>query len=81
VKFTRLNFFVPVPQVRDLAQLNARLREQCQADQGRRLRGQAGTKAQLMAEDQAAFLPPAGHALWGVPQRVHLCQQPLAGAV
>jgi hypothetical protein len=25
VKFARLNFFVPVPQVRDLAELNAQL--------------------------------------------------------
>jgi transposase len=57
VKFTRLNFFVPVPQVRDLAQLNAALRQQCIADRERRLRGQAGTKAQLLQADQAAFLP------------------------
>jgi hypothetical protein len=57
VKFTRLNFFVPVPQVRDFAELNARLRQQCAQDRQRRLRGQAGTKAQLLVEDQAAFLP------------------------
>jgi transposase len=57
VKFTRLNFFVPVPQVRDLAQLNAKVREQCQGDQQRRLRGQPGSKAQLLQGDQAAFLP------------------------
>ena len=56
VKFTRLNFFVPVPQVRDFAELNARLRQQCAEDRQRRLRGQAGTKAQLLAEDQKAFL-------------------------
>ena len=57
VKFTRLNFFVPVPQVRDLAELNARLRQQCEEDRARRLRGQKGTKAELLKEDQAAFLP------------------------
>jgi len=57
VKFTRLNFFVPVPQVRDFAELNARLRQQCAEDRQRRLRGQSGTKAQLLVEDQAAFLP------------------------
>jgi transposase len=56
VKFTRLNFFVPVPQVRDLAELNAYLRQRCVEDQQRRLRGQAGTKAQLLVEDQQAFL-------------------------
>ncbi len=57
VKFTRLNFFVPVPQVRDLAALNHELRQRCMEDQQRRLRGQAGSKAQLLAEDQKAFLP------------------------
>jgi hypothetical protein len=56
VKFTRLNFFVPVPQVRDLGELNALLRQQCAADRERRLRGQAGTKAELLKADQAAFL-------------------------
>jgi transposase len=57
VKFTRLNFFVPVPQVRDFAELNVRLRQQCVGDRERRLRGQAGTKAELLKADQAAFLP------------------------
>ena len=57
VKFTRLNFFVPVPQVQNLDQLNEQLRQQCLENRQRRLRGQAGTKAQLLLEDQAAFLP------------------------
>lgn len=57
VKFTRLNYFVPVPQVRDLAQLNTDLRQRCAADQQRRLRGQSGAKAQLLLDDQKAFLP------------------------
>ena len=56
VKFARLNYFVPVPQVRDLAALNAHLRERCEADQERRLRGQAGSKRQLLEEDRAALL-------------------------
>jgi transposase len=57
VKFTRLNFFVPVPQVRDLAELNAYLLQRCKEDQGRRLRGQPGSKAELLLVDQKAFLP------------------------
>ena len=57
VKFTRLNFFVPVPQVRDFDELNAFLRQRCEEDRQRRLRGQPGTNAQLLVEDQAAFLP------------------------
>jgi transposase len=56
IKFARLNFFVPVPQVDDLEELNARLVEQCGEDMKRRLRGKSGTKAELLKEDQAAFL-------------------------
>lgn len=57
VKFARLKFFVPVPQVRDLDELNARLVEQCRWDLSRRLRGQTASKAALLEEDRAAFLP------------------------
>jgi len=60
VKFTRLNFFVPVPQVRDLKELNIRLVEMCTEDLNRKLRGKNGTKGDLLKEDQSAFLdlPP-----------------------
>jgi transposase len=57
VKFTRLNFFVPVPQVRDLSELNQKLAEGCREDLKRRLRGKGGAKAEMVKEDQAAFLP------------------------
>jgi transposase len=56
IKFARLNFFVPVPQVRDLKELNTRLVEMCLEDMKRRLRGKSGTKAELLKEDQAAFI-------------------------
>jgi transposase len=60
VKFTRLNFFVPVPQVRDLEELNLWLVQMCREDLKRQLRGKSGTKAELLKEDQSAFLdlPP-----------------------
>jgi hypothetical protein len=57
VKFARLKYFVPVPQVGDLEELNARLVEQCRQDLSRRLRGQRANKSVLLGEDQAAFLP------------------------
>jgi transposase len=57
VKFARLNFLVPVPQVRDLDELNARLLGRCREDLDRRLRGHAATKRVLLEEDRAAFLP------------------------
>ena len=61
VKFARLNFFVPVPRVRDLEELNGQLAEMCREDLKRRLRGKMGTKAERLKEDQAAFLAlPAG---------------------
>jgi transposase len=61
VKFTRANFLVPVPQVRDLDELNGRLRQRCLTDQQRRVRGKEGIKAVRLEEDQEAMLPlPAG---------------------
>ena len=57
VKFARLNFFVPVPHVRDLNELNDQLAQMCREDLKRRLRGKTGTKAETLKEDQAAFLP------------------------
>ena len=61
IKYVRLNFFVPVPQVRDLEELNERLLERCREELKRRLRGKGGIKAELLVEDRAAFVPlPAG---------------------
>ena len=57
IKFTRLNFLVPVPQVADLKELNARLLELCRGDLSRRLRGKGRSKAALLSEEQADFLP------------------------
>jgi len=57
VKFARLNFFVPVPEVRDLNELNDKLTPLCREDLKRRLRGKVGTKAETLKEDQSAFLP------------------------
>jgi transposase len=56
VRYARLNFMVPVPQVRSLAELNARLVEDCRRDLARKLRGKSGTKETLLAEERAAFL-------------------------
>ena len=53
VKFTRLNFLVPVPQVQSLEELNAHLLAACRADLQRRVRGQKRTKAELLQEERA----------------------------
>ncbi len=57
VGYTRRNFFVPVPEVRSLAELNAQLAEACRRDLQRQLRGRQLRKFELLREDQAAFLP------------------------
>jgi transposase len=57
VKFARLNFLVPVPQVRDLDELNAGLLCRCRDDLRRRVRGEAAIKQALLEADRAAFLP------------------------
>jgi transposase len=56
VKFVRLNFLVPRPEVGDLQELNEQLVELCREDMKRRLRGKTGSKAELLKEDQTAFL-------------------------
>lgn len=57
VDFGRANFLVPVPKVASLVELNETLEERCRADLERKLRGKDGTKAVLLAEECAAFLP------------------------
>jgi transposase len=57
VKYARRNFMVPVPHVESLEELNVKLAECCRSDRERRLRGQKGTKEELLKEDQTAFLP------------------------
>jgi len=53
VKYSRLNFMVPVPQVKDYDELNRLLRDCCQSDLDRILRGKRSlSKKQLLAEDR-----------------------------
>ena len=53
VKYARLNFMVPVPQVKDSDELNPLLRDGCQSDLDRILRGKRSlSKKQLLAEDR-----------------------------
>ena len=56
VTYARLNFLVPVPQVRDLEELNADLIARCTDELRRTLRGKGASKATLLEEDRAAFL-------------------------
>lgn len=61
VRYSRLNFMVPVPDVADWQQLNAHLLACCRSDMTRRLRGKTLSKAQLLEEDKVAGLAiPAG---------------------
>jgi len=57
VKYSRLNFMVPVPEVKDLDELNAQLAKKCREELKRRLRGKTATKKELLREDRSAFLP------------------------
>ena len=57
IGFARRNFLVPLPRVNSIEALNKQLEEACREDQQRTVRGQAETKVQLLAEEQAAFLP------------------------
>ena len=55
VRYSRANFLVPVPQVRTLDELNARLEASCREDRKRRLRGQDQTKDALLIEELAVM--------------------------
>jgi transposase len=58
VKYPRLNFMVPVPQVSDMKEWNGQLVVKCEEDLQRKLRGKGGaTKAQLLQEDKSHFRP------------------------
>jgi transposase len=57
VKYSRLNFMVPVPQVKDYDELNRLLLDCCQSDLDRILRGKRSlSKKQLLAEDRVAAI-------------------------
>ena len=55
--YGRANFLVPVPKVGSLTELNETLEGRCREDLERTLRGKDGTKALLLEEERAAFLP------------------------
>jgi hypothetical protein len=55
VRYTRSNFLVLVPEVRDLEELNEHLEAQCREELTRKLRGKSASKQELLREDQAAF--------------------------
>ena len=57
VKYSRLNFLVPVPQVKDFDELNRYLLERCREDMDRRLRGHSAIKRELLEEDRHAMQP------------------------
>lgn len=57
VKYIRLNFFVPVPEVGSFEELNDLLARRCEEELARRLRGRGATKGELLQADRAAFLP------------------------
>jgi len=57
VKYSRLNFMVPVPQVKDYDELNRLLRDCCKSDLDRILRSKRSlSKKQLLAEDRLAAI-------------------------
>jgi transposase len=53
----RANFLVPVPKVASLVELNETLEERCRTDLERQLWGKKATKAVLLGDERAAFLP------------------------
>ena len=59
VGYFRRNHWVPVPQARDLAELNAQLLAACREDEGRVISGRTETVGSAMRIEQIALLPLA----------------------
>ncbi|MCP4542526.1 MAG: IS21 family transposase [Chloroflexi bacterium] len=57
VRYTRSNFLVPVPQVRDMNELNRYLEQRCLEELSRQVRGKDAPKSVLLRGDQRAFRP------------------------
>lgn len=60
IGYTRRNFLVPVPSVTDIAALNAMLRDRCERELDRTVRGRVQSKGERLAEDRAALRPMPG---------------------
>ncbi len=59
VGYVRRNFLTPVPKVGSFAELNEHLRQECQQDTQRRMRGEEQTIAELWEVEKAQLLPLA----------------------
>ncbi len=57
--YFRRNHRVPIPQMKDLEELNALLREACQADEQRRIAGKPHAVGEAMAMERKHLLPLA----------------------
>jgi transposase len=63
VGYARRRYLVPVPEAESLEELNARLRADCLADQGRTMEGKVAAIGELLALERPALTPLPEHAL------------------
>lgn len=59
VGYVQRNFFAPIPQVKDFAELNTQLHQNCLNDMQRRVRGEDRLVAEVWNAEKAALLPLA----------------------
>lgn len=59
VGYVQRNFFAPIPQVKDFAELNARLRQNCLNNMQRRVRGEDRLVVEVWTAEKTALLPLA----------------------
>ena len=55
VRYTRSNYLVPVPQVRELEEVNRMLEQRCREELARKIRGKKASKGELLEEERSAF--------------------------
>ena len=61
VGYARRNYMVPLPVVDSFRELNELLKQRCQAEAGRRLRGETLTIGQMWEQERSQLLPLPAH--------------------
>lgn len=69
VGFTRRSFMVPIPHARDIDELNAMLRQRCEARQRVLLLGESDPVADRLEKDRAGFMDLPAVAFEACDQR------------
>jgi transposase len=81
VKYVRLNFFVPVPEVRDLEELNERLAQQCREGSQAASTGKSGIQGRAIERRPSCLSPSSCCAVGSMSKATDHCKLTVAGEI